>query len=98
MESVISVANLDHYFGKDELRRQVLFNINLNINEGEIIILTGPSGSGKTTLLTLCGGLREVQSGSLKILGKELYGASAKELTIGSIPLFIFPEYINLTY
>jgi putative ABC transport system ATP-binding protein len=82
MESVISVTNLDHYFGKDELRRQVLFNINLNINQGEIIIMTGPSGSGKTTLLTLCGGLRAVQSGSLKILGTELYGVSAKQLTL----------------
>ncbi len=82
MEPVISVTNLDHYFGKDELRKQILFNINLNINQGEVIIMTGPSGSGKTTLLTLCGGLRAVQSGSLKILGRELYGASAKQLTI----------------
>lgn len=82
MELAISVTNLDHYFGEDELRKQVLFNINLNVNQGDIIIMTGPSGSGKTTLLTLCGGLREVQSGSLKIFGKELYGASAQELTI----------------
>jgi putative ABC transport system ATP-binding protein len=82
MESIISVTNLDHYFGENELRKQVLYNINLNINQGEIIIMTGPSGSGKTTLLTLCGGLRSVQSGSLKILGTELYGVSAKQLTI----------------
>ena len=82
MELAISVTNLDHYFGEDELRKQVLFHINLNVNQGDIIIMTGPSGSGKTTLLTLCGGLREVQSGSLKIFGKELYGASAQELTI----------------
>ena len=82
MELAISVTNLDHYFGEHELRKQVLFHINLNVNQGDIIIMTGPSGSGKTTLLTLCGGLREVQSGSLKIFGKELYGASAQELTI----------------
>ncbi|EKU98745.1 ABC exporter ATP-binding subunit, DevA family [Leptolyngbya sp. PCC 7375] len=42
----------------------------------EIVILTGPSGSGKTTLLTLMGGLRAAQSGSLKILGQEILGAS----------------------
>ncbi len=42
--------------------------------------MTGPSGSGKTTLLTLIGGLRSVQSGSVKILGQELYGASKNEL------------------
>ncbi len=60
----------------------MLFDINLEINAGEIIIMTGPSGSGKTTLLTLCGGLRSAQSGSLKVLGMELCGASAKQLTI----------------
>jgi putative ABC transport system ATP-binding protein len=82
MEPVISITHLNHYFGKGQLRKQVLFDINLEINASEIIIMTGPSGSGKTTLLTLCGGLRSAQEGSLKVLGKELCGASAKELTI----------------
>jgi putative ABC transport system ATP-binding protein len=82
IEPVISITNLDHYFGTGQLRKQVLFDINLEINTGEIIIMTGPSGSGKTTLLTLCGGLRSAQSGSLKVLGTELCGSSAKQLTI----------------
>ena len=82
MEPVISITNLDHYFGNGQLRKQVLFDINLEINAGNIIIMTGPSGSGKTTLLTLCGGLRSAQSGSLKVLGTEMCGASAKQLTI----------------
>jgi putative ABC transport system ATP-binding protein len=58
-----------------------LFNISLEIHAGEIVIMTGPSGSGKTTLLTLVGGLRSVQSGSLKILGQETCGASQQQLT-----------------
>ncbi|BBD62544.1 ABC transporter-like protein [Nostoc sp. HK-01] len=78
---VISIQNLNHYFGKGQLRKQVLFNINLTINAGEIIIMTGLSGSGKTTLLTLVGGLRSAQSGSLQVLNKELCGANAKQLT-----------------
>lgn len=78
---VISTHHLDHYFGHGELRKQVLFDINLEINPGEIIIMTGPSGSGKTTLLTLIGGLRSAQSGSLQVLGQELCGASPKQLT-----------------
>ena len=77
---VISIQNLNYYFGKGELRKQVLFNINLEINRGEIILMTGPSGSGKTTLLTLVSGLRSPQTGSCKILGKELCGASNSEL------------------
>jgi putative ABC transport system ATP-binding protein len=78
---VIEIQNLDHDFGHGALRKQVLFDISLEINAGEIIIMTGPSGSGKTTLLTLAGGLRSAQSGSLKILGQELCGASAAQLT-----------------
>jgi putative ABC transport system ATP-binding protein len=77
---VIYIHNLDHYFGYGSLRNQVLFNISLEINAGEIIILTGHSGSGKTTLLTLAGGLRSPQSGSLRVLGRELCGANAKQL------------------
>jgi len=81
LEPVISVKNLNHYFGEKNLRKQVLFDINLNISKGEIVILTGPSGSGKTTLLTLMGGLRSAQEGSLKILEQEICGVSKKQLT-----------------
>jgi putative ABC transport system ATP-binding protein len=77
----VEIQNLDHYFGHGSLRKQVLFDISLKIDTGEIIIMTGPSGSGKTTLLTLAGGLRSAQSGSLQILGQELADASAAQLT-----------------
>ncbi len=79
-QPVIDIHNLDHSFGKGELCKQVLFDINLEINRGEIVLMTGPSGSGKTTLLTLVSGLRSPQLGSCKILGKELCGASSAEL------------------
>ncbi|AFZ56821.1 DevA family ABC transporter ATP-binding protein [Anabaena cylindrica FACHB-243] len=81
VEPVIAVHQLNHYFGGGTLRKQVLFDINLEINAGEIVIMTGPSGSGKTTLLTLMGGLRSAQEGSLKILGQEICGASKQQLT-----------------
>jgi putative ABC transport system ATP-binding protein len=81
-QPVIDIKNLDHYFGKGELRKQVLFDINLTINKGEIVLMTGPSGSGKTTLLTLVSGLRSPQSGSCKILDRELCGASPAELVL----------------
>jgi len=79
-QTAIDIHNLDYFFGKGELRKQVLFDINLKIEQGEIVLMTGPSGSGKTTLLTLVSGLRSPQSGSCKILGKELCGASSAEL------------------
>lgn len=80
--AVISVRNLDHYFGKGQLKKQVLFDINLEIKSGEIVLMTGPSGSGKTTLLTLVGALRSPHSGSLKILDQELCGASSGQLVM----------------
>lgn len=80
MIPTVQIRHLNHYYGEGELRKQVLFDINLDLYAGEIAILTGPSGSGKTTLLTLIGGLRTVQEGSLKVLGRELHGLSAPEL------------------
>lgn len=77
---VISAHNLNHYFGQGKLRKPALFDINLDIDPGEIVILTGPSGSGKTTLLTLMGGLRSAQEGSLTILGQEMQGASKQKM------------------
>jgi putative ABC transport system ATP-binding protein len=79
-QPVIVIQNLDYSFGKGAQKKQVLFDINLNINAGEIVLMTGPSGSGKTTLLTLIGGLRNVQSGSLKFLDRQLCGATPEDL------------------
>ncbi len=79
-EALIIIQNLNHYYGKNALRKQILFDINLKVYSGEIVIMTGPSGSGKTTLLSLIGGLRSVQEGSLKFLGEELSGVSQNKL------------------
>ena len=79
-EPVISIRHLNHYFGQGKLRKQVLSDINLEIFPGEIVLMKGASGSGKTTLLTLVSGLRSAQSGSIKILGQELYGATTEQL------------------
>jgi putative ABC transport system ATP-binding protein len=79
-ESLIKIENLNFSFGQGNLQKQILFDINLQINRGEIVIMTGPSGGGKTTLLTLIGALRSVQEGSLSVMNKELLGAGEKEM------------------
>lgn len=71
----IRVAGLKHWFGSGEARKQVLHDIDLTVNRGEFVILLGASGSGKTTLLTLIGCLRQVEEGSVRLLGRELNGA-----------------------
>ncbi|MBW4677073.1 MAG: ATP-binding cassette domain-containing protein [Desmonostoc geniculatum HA4340-LM1] len=76
----VQIRNLNYYFGQGELRTQVLHNINLDVPQGQIVIMTGPSGSGKTTLLSLIGALRSASEGSLKVLGWELVGLSNSHL------------------
>jgi putative ABC transport system ATP-binding protein len=78
-EIAVEVAGVNHFYGKGEARKQALFNNNLTVHRGEIVIMTGPSGSGKTTLLTLIGTLRAVQDGSIKLLGRELAGLPPPE-------------------
>ncbi|HUG54531.1 MAG TPA: ATP-binding cassette domain-containing protein [Vicinamibacteria bacterium] len=77
---VIVARGVNHAYGTGALRKQILFDVTLAIEPGEIVIMTGPSGSGKTTLLTLMGALRSPQEGSLEVLGSELRGASAGRL------------------
>ncbi len=79
-QPVISLQNVNHWFGSGDSRKHALKDITLDIYPGQIVICTGPSGSGKTTLLTMLGGLRSCQDGSLKILGQELNGASKEQL------------------
>jgi putative ABC transport system ATP-binding protein len=80
VEPSIQIRNLNFHYGEGDLFKQVLFDINLEIYPGQIVILTGPSGSGKTTLLTLIGALRTIQDGSLQVLGQELKGLNPKKL------------------
>ena len=77
---VVRINRVNHSFGEGEARKQVLFENNLEIMPGEIVIMTGPSGSGKTTLLTLCGCLRTVQEGTLQVIGKDLADLNAQQL------------------
>ena len=79
-EPPIVVSGLSHWFGEGDVRKQALGDIDLAVARGQLVMLMGASGSGKTTLLTLIGCLREVQEGSIRLLGRELKGASADRL------------------
>jgi putative ABC transport system ATP-binding protein len=78
--SAVLIQNLHYSFGSGDLTKQVLFDINLALPRGQIVIMTGPSGSGKTTLLTLIGALRTAHEGSLQVLGQEVVGLSRRKL------------------
>lgn len=74
--SSIVVSGLSHAFGAASTRVEVLHDIDLTVQSGSFCVLMGASGSGKTTLLTLIGCLRDVQKGSVRVLGAELAGAT----------------------
>lgn len=91
---VVMVKDVNFTYGKGESRVQVLFQNNLAIYPGEIVIMTGPSGSGKTTLLTLVGALRSLQDGSLMVLGQELRGLRpAQQVHVRRGIGFIFQQH-----
>ena len=77
---LVAARELNFSYGQASLRKQILFDVNLEVCPGEVVILRGQSGSGKTTLLTLIGALRTLREGSLRVLGSELRDASNREL------------------
>jgi putative ABC transport system ATP-binding protein len=93
MDAIV-VAGLNHWFGEGEARKQALFDIDIAIERGRLTVLLGASGSGKTTLLTLIGCLRQVQAGSVRLLGQELAGADESHLVASRRRLgFIFQAH-----
>jgi len=69
---MINVKNLNLSFGDECARNQVLFDVNLQVNQGEIFGLVGESGSGKTTVLKCLAGLFTHWQGELMIDGQPL--------------------------
>ena len=73
--AAIVTDRLNHWFGTGQARVHAIHDVTLSIERGKLTVLMGPSGSGKTTILTLIGCLRDVQDGSVRLLGTELNGA-----------------------
>ncbi len=90
----IAVSGLNHWFGTGDARKQAIWDANLKVARGSLTILMGPSGSGKTTLLTLMGCLRQVESGSVHLLGQELNGTTeARSVALRRRLGFIFQAH-----
>lgn len=77
---VVEAIDVHHHYGAGAQRVDVLFDINMQVREGELLIVTGPSGSGKTTLLTILGTMRRPSEGNLRLLGTDVGGLTNAEL------------------
>ena len=73
---VIEVENLNTFYGK----RQILRDVTLSVEEGEILVIMGGSGSGKSTLLRYMLALERPSSGSIHVLGRDVANASRTEM------------------
>lgn len=70
--SVLKFDNISKSFGEGTAKTDVLKNINLEVQEGEFLVLLGFSGSGKTTLINLMAGLEMPTSGSVTFKGEKI--------------------------
>ena len=75
-EALVSLKNVNKSFGEN----QVLYDINLDISPGEVVVLVGPSGSGKSTLCRCINRLETINSGEVHVNG-ELLPLEGKDLS-----------------
>jgi len=79
--TLISLKNVTKTFGTGEMQVQVLKGVNLDVREGEFLVILGESGCGKSTMLNIIGGMDHPTSGSVIFDGKDLATATEEELT-----------------
>lgn len=81
MASTFSLRKVGKRYGDGSAAVHALRDIDLEVNEGETMILLGPSGSGKSTLLNILGGLDRATSGEISFRGRSLDAMPDLELT-----------------
>ncbi len=78
---ILSIKNLYKNYGSTE----VLKDINIDIDEGEFLVLVGPSGCGKSTLLNCIAGLEEITSGTIEIAKLDMSSVPPKDRNIAMV-------------
>ena len=76
----IEAMGITYHYSNGAESLRVLDSVDLSVARGEFIALVGPSGCGKTTLLTLIGGIKDMQRGSLNVLGCKLHNSSIQNI------------------
>ncbi len=77
---LIELNQVTKAYGSGAGRVLALDSVSLRIGVGEFVVVLGPSGSGKTTLLNIIGALDTPSSGRVVVSGRDLTGASRREL------------------
>ena len=77
----VSLSRVNKSFGAT----QVLFDIDLDVKDGEFVVFVGPSGCGKSTLLRLIAGLEKVSTGEISIGGRKVNDKPPAERKIAMV-------------
>ncbi|MBR6232635.1 MAG: ABC transporter ATP-binding protein [Erysipelotrichaceae bacterium] len=78
--SFISFKDVSKIYQMGEVQIKALDSVSFDIEKGEFVVVLGESGAGKTTILNILGGMDTATSGSIVIDGKDIAGASRREL------------------
>ncbi len=78
----LSLKNLNKIYDNNV---QAVFDFNLDVKDGEFIVLVGPSGCGKSTTLRMIAGLEDISSGTLIIDGKDVTQMPPKDRDIAMV-------------
>lgn len=80
-EPVLAARQVTRVYRMGEVDVHALRGVDFRLDEGEFLVLVGASGSGKSTLLNILGGLDRPTAGEVRFRGRDLSGASDRELT-----------------
>ena len=75
----MATLNLQHIDKIYDNNVQAVFDFNLDVKDGELIVLVGPSGCGKSTTLRMVAGLEDISNGKLLLDGKDITQTPAKD-------------------
>ncbi|MBQ6221161.1 MAG: sn-glycerol-3-phosphate ABC transporter ATP-binding protein UgpC [Solobacterium sp.] len=74
--ATLSLQHIDKIYDNNV---QAVYDFNLDVKDGELIVLVGPSGCGKSTTLRMVAGLEDISNGKLLLDGKDITNAPAKD-------------------
>ncbi|MGB9306348.1 MAG: ABC transporter ATP-binding protein [Mycobacterium sp.] len=74
----LRLVKIGKTYGAEPTQVVALHDVNLEIRDGEFVVLLGPSGSGKTTLLNIIGGIEQPSGGEIEVDGKNIGKLSGK--------------------
>lgn len=81
MTTAVYCTHIRKSFGAGNLRSEVLHGIDLEVKEGELLMLVGPSGSGKTTLISILAGILSHEEGKCFLFGQDIDALSDEQKT-----------------